>query len=263
MLSGKGKSVSYFVKVFFILIFISSIVSCKRSEKEISKERRTWPNKTFTSKAVPKLIIKEGNHLDIGTVKEGTEPHVSFTLINVGTAEATIAIDDLSKGGCTAVSMIPRIPLGDSSKLEFIFETLGYGGRTDTRRIKINYNNPLLSPLEISVSAKILSPEPYQATIGELWYNFYVLIDVRSPGAFAKEHLVGSINVPFEELETWVSHLPKYLLIYLISEDGVKSDRAAKMLRRDGFSECVSLVGGLKEWKRRYHKKKLLIPGTK
>jgi len=262
MLYTKRKLISRLGKVFFVLAFICSIASCRKTEKGISKQERTETNKTPTLKAVPKLIIKEGNHLDIGTVREGTNPRVSFTLINKGAAEATIAIDDLSKGGCTAVSMIPRIPPGDSSKLEFIFETLGYGGRSDTRRIRINYNNPVLRPLEISVSAKILSPKPYQAAIGEVWYNFYVLIDVRSHDAFSKEHLVGSINVPFKELKTWVSHLPKYLLIYLISEDGVKSDRAAKMLRRDGFSECVSLVGGLKEWKRRYHKKKLLISGT-
>ena len=246
------------------MAFICSLAGCKKSEKDISKaENRAGEAKTPIPKALPKLVLKEGNHLDIGTVREGTDPHVSFTLINVGTAEARITIDDLSKGGCTAVSMIPKILPGDSSKLEFIFETLGYGGRTDTRRIRINYNNPFLSPLELSVSAKILSPEPYQAALGELWYNFYVLVDVRSPDAFTREHLVGSINVPLKELKAWAAQLPKYLLIYLISDNGRESDKAAKMLRKDGFSECVSLVGGLKEWKRRYHKKKLLISGMR
>ena len=252
--------------IFFITAIIYSLVGCNKGDKEIPSKKNIKGNietgRTQQPKAMPHLIIREGNHLNIGTVKEGTQPHVSFTLVNIGNAEANISLDDLSKSGCTAVSMIPKLAAGDSSRLEFIFETLGYGGRTDTRRVRINYNNPALSPLEISVSAKILPTKSYQAPIGELWYGFYVLVDVRSPKAFAKQHLVGSINVPFKKLNSWASRLPKYILIYLISENGTKSDQAAKMMRKNGFSECVSLIGGINEWKKRYNKKKLIISGS-
>ena len=217
------------------------------------------PIGTGSAKAMPNLTVREGTQLDIGTVLEGTEPHVSFTLTNNGTAEATIVIDDLSQGGCSAVSLIPKIPAGSSRTLEFVFETLGHGGRSETRTIRINYNNPVLSPLEISASAKILPVEKYQAAIGELWYGFYILVDVRSPKEFAKEHAVGSLNVPMPELDRWASHLPRHLLFYLISEDGRLSDQAALMLRKRGFSQCVSLVGGLSEWRKREGKKELLI----
>ena len=57
--------------------------------------------------------------------------------------------------------------------------------------------------------------------------------------------------------------VPNYILIYLISENGEKSDLAAKLLRKNGFSECVSLVGGLNEWKRRNCKISLLISGNR
>lgn len=127
----------------------------------------------------------------------------------------------------------------------------------------MNYNNPACSPLEISVSARILAPEPYQALIGELWYGFYVLVDVGNPDAYVIEHIVGSINVPLQLLEDWTAKIPNYILIYLISENGEKSDLAAKMLRENGFSECVSLVGGLEEWKWRCCKNELLISGNR
>ncbi len=256
--------------ILFLLALIWGLSGWNRIEKigvresESKENRKKQATQTVGSNLtnkVPKLVVKEGVHRDFGSVREGTNPHVFFTLINIGNSEAHISINDLSKGGCTAVSLIPELAPGDSARLELIFETLGYGGRSPNRRIQIHYNNPDLSPLELSVSARILPVEPYQAPIGELWYNFFVLIDVRSPEAFAKEHIVGSINVPLKELIDWTSNLPKYLSIYLISEEGKESDAAAQMLRKKGFSECVSVVGGLKEWRRRYSKKEFLISG--
>lgn len=231
--------------------------------KQSSEKNRNQTVGTNIKKEVPELVVKEGTYFDIGTVKEGARPQVSFTLKNIGDAEATIAIDDLSKCGCTAVSFVPKIPAGDSSKLEFIFETLGYGGQSITRRIRVNYNNPALSPFEIIVAARIIEPEPYQALVDKLWYGFYVLIDIRSPEAYAKEHIVGSVNVPLQLLEDFTANIPNYILIYLISENGEKSDLAAKMLRENGLSECVSLAGGLNEWKLRYGIMELLISGNR
>ena len=213
------------------------------------------------AKPLPRLRVAEGNQFDVGTVLEGTEPHVFFTLANDGAADARIVIDDLSQGGCTAVSIIPTIAPGSSSKLDFVFETTGYGGRTDTRKLRINYNNPALSPLEISATAKILPLEKYQAAIGEVWFNYYLLVDLRSPADFAREHVAGSINVPVPELNAWASHVPKHLLIYLLSQDGRVSDQEAAALRKSGFSRCVSVVGGIDEWKKREGKNELLIPG--
>jgi rhodanese-related sulfurtransferase len=242
------------------------ICNCGENQQEVSsknakigEERSAVAHGIGVADSLPFLTILGENHLDIGAVREGSEPHVFFTLVNTGTGMATVAVDDLSKGGCTAVSLIPRLASGDSAELEFIFETLGYGGRSETRKIQITYNNPAHSPLEFSVSATVLAPEPHQAPIGELWYNFYVLVDVRTAAEFAQEHVVGSINVPFADLGKWAASIPQHLLIYLISEDGAQSDRAAKMLREKGFSECLSLIGGLDEWKKEDSKKQLLI----
>ena len=87
---------------------------------------------------------------------------------------------------------------------------------------------------------------------------------MRPRDRFLKEHIVGAINVPYNKIARWATEvsgsLSEEIIIYLYSEDGTKSDEAAKMLRKKGYSQYISLVGGLKEWKRRKGKK-LLVAG--
>jgi rhodanese-related sulfurtransferase len=62
---------------------------------------------------------------------------------------------------------------------------------------------------------------------------------------------VGAINVPADKLTKWMDRVPKHVLVYLYSGAGRKSSRLARTLRQKGYSQCKSLVGGLKEWKKR------------
>lgn len=247
-----------------IIIFLGFLILGLSIKSKLNREKaRTESVETIVTHADSKLAVKDGAHRDLGIVKEGTYAHVFFTITNIGTDETRILVRDLSMGGCSSVgSPKNRLASGESTRLEFIFETLGYGGRSPTRRIQVHYNNPKLSPLELSVRAKILPPEPYEVPIGELLYNFLVLIDVRSHEDFAKEHIAGAINVPQEKLSEWASKLSKDILIYLYSEDGTESDEAAQSLRKEGFSQCLSLVGGLREWKLRYSNR-YLISGSR
>lgn len=95
-------------------------------------------------------------------------------------------------------------------------------------------------------------------------YNYLVLVDIRSPEAYEKEHVLGSINVPQIKLNSWAEkikkNLPKQVIIYLYSEEGTKSDEAVKELRKRGYKQYVSVVGGIKEWKRR-HKGQWIVSG--
>ena len=247
--------------IILLLIVIISGISIK-----IKLDRKKPGNKLLKATvkhANSRLIAEDGVHRDLGTIKEGTYPHVFFTVTNIGKDETRILVRDLSMGGCTSVGA-PKQKLapGESVQLEFIFETLGYGGRSPKRRIQVHYNNPKLSPLKLSVTSEILPVEPHQIPIGELLYNFFVLIDVRSHEDFTKEHISGAINVPLEELDEWSLNISEDLLIYLYSEDGTKSDEAAKILREEGFSECYSMVGGLVEWKKQYGNR-YLISGSR
>ena len=239
--------------IIIVLIFVVIISGISIKIKLNMKKSPDKLYETTVKHANSKLIAENGVDRDLGNVKEGTYPHVSFTITNVGEDETRILVRDLSKGGCTSVgSPKQKLAPGESTELEFIFETLGFGGSSTTRKILIHYNNPKSSPLSLSVSAKVLPVESYQIPVGELLYNFFVLVDIRSQEDFIEEHISGAINVPYDELDKWSFDISRDLLIYLYSEDGAKSDKAAMALREKGLSECYSMVGGLQEWKKQY-----------
>lgn len=242
-------------KTVILSLIIFSVTTCKNIKQQDTSEEEEWVSKeeVSKSKALPRLVLKDGKERDLGKIREGIKTGVTFTLINEGEADASdISIHDLSRGGCTAVSHVSQLAVGDSGKLNFIFETLGYGGKKETRKIKVRYDNPELSPLTLSVTAEILPNEAYQVPIGELYYNFFVLVDVRDEKAFRKGHIAGAINMPDEKVLSWASNLSKDFIIYLYSENGEKSDILAKKLRSNGFTEALSIIGGIEEWERRY-----------
>lgn len=250
-MNHKARKIRNIIIILLFLVAITSGISII-----IKLNMKKPPDKsygTINKHANSKLIAENGAHRDLGAIKEGTYPRVSFTITNVGEDETRILVRDLSKGGCTSVgSPKQKLAPGESTELEFIFETLGYGGNHTTRKILVHYDNPKISPLSLSVTARVLPVEPHQIPIGELLYNFFVLVDVRGEEEFTKEHISGAINVPYEELDKWSLNISRELLIYLYSEDGTESDKAARVLREKGFSECYSMVGGIQEWKQQY-----------
>jgi rhodanese-related sulfurtransferase len=191
---------------------------------------------------------------DFGTIREGMNVSVNFTISNQGSKKAQIKEIRTFAACVESRPLVQRsLAPGEKMTLDFLFASLGYGGATVDKNIEIHYDNPRLSPLKLSVRGKVLALEPYQAPIGEMTYNFFILVDLRPQESFAKEHIIGSINVPSKIIEQWVSEVSKSfsaeLIIYLFSEDGIESDREAKALREKGYSQFISLVGGLKEWK--------------
>jgi len=250
------KNILHVIRTTVILgIIIISITNCNNIKQRDNSEKKEQVNNEETSnnESFPRLVVKDGKDRDLGKIREGIKTSVTFTLVNNGEANALdISVHDLSKGGCTSVSRVSQLAIDDSVKMNFIFETLGYAGKKVTRKIEIKYDNPELSPLILSVSAEVLPNEDYQVPIGELYYNFFVLVDVRDENAFRKGHIAGAINMPEEKVLSWASKLNKDFIIYLYSDDGKKSDILAKKLRNKGFTEALSIIGGIDEWKRRY-----------
>ena len=253
------------MKIFTVKLIVTAILilsifqGCRNPEQQDKSLKKPDTEKSISNNQIPEpsdlplLVVKEGENQNLGQIKEGIRTTVSFTLINRGIADATnISTHDLSKGGCTAVSRVSRIAAGDSAKLEFIFETLGYGGRKENREILVRYENPDHSPLKLSVTAEVLPTEAHQVPIGELYYNFFVLVDIRDKASFQKGHIAGAIHIPKTEVLSWASGLPKDFMIYLYSEDGRESDILAKKMQENVYTEALSIIGGIKEWKRRY-----------
>jgi rhodanese-related sulfurtransferase len=86
------------------------------------------------------------------------------------------------------------------------------------------------------------------------------VVDVREPEEFADGHIPGAVNIPLGRLEIDVNSHPavveregetrslreRPVVLYCLS--GGRSARAAAALRRLGFTNPVSLAGGILAW---------------
>ena len=76
-----------------------------------------------------------------------------------------------------------------------------------------------------------------------------ILIDVREAGQFGESHLAGARNIPLAQLESRLAELEKSkggpIVVY---GAGSESNRAVKLLRKQGFEKAAGLEGGLKAW---------------
>ena len=77
-----------------------------------------------------------------------------------------------------------------------------------------------------------------------------VLIDVAEPAEYAAGHAAGARNVPFGSIETSKA-LPsnKALPLLVLCPNGARAGRAAGLLRKAGYANAVSVVGGTAAWR--------------
>lgn len=77
-----------------------------------------------------------------------------------------------------------------------------------------------------------------------------VVIDLRSPEAFAKGHIVNAKNIPFDELDGQNAKLEgmKTHTIVAVCEAGTTSNRVVDRLRKSGIEKVYGLRGGMSAW---------------
>jgi rhodanese-related sulfurtransferase len=78
-----------------------------------------------------------------------------------------------------------------------------------------------------------------------------VVVDIRSPTAFARGHIPGSRNIPFEEIPSRVQELTGEDRIVTVCPHGESSVQAARLIKSyEGTSDArvESMAGGLTEW---------------
>lgn len=94
----------------------------------------------------------------------------------------------------------------------------------------------------------ITSVEP-QAAVG-LINNDAAIIDLRSADAFARGHIVGARNIPFDELEANQSKIDalKDKPILTVCDAGMTSGRAVTSLKKAGIERVYGLKGGISAW---------------
>ncbi|HUD08567.1 MAG TPA: rhodanese-like domain-containing protein [Candidatus Saccharimonadales bacterium] len=74
-------------------------------------------------------------------------------------------------------------------------------------------------------------------------------LDVRSKDDFAKEHIVGALNIPLTELETRKDDIPAVKKIIVYGSDENESFQAAVTLFDLNFFNVWQMDGGINEWK--------------
>jgi rhodanese-related sulfurtransferase len=76
------------------------------------------------------------------------------------------------------------------------------------------------------------------------------VLDVRSAEEFAKGHLRDAKNIPLADLTARIGELDKAKArsVVVVCQTGARSDKAVRQLAAAGFSDVVSLDGGLSAW---------------
>jgi len=200
--------------------------------------------------AAPKISVDHAVY-DFGEVIAGMTVTHTFVLTNAGDAPLVISRVWTSCGCTTTALPKTTIAPGESVDLTVTFNSTGYRGKVG-KSIYIKSNDPVTPRLTLVMTGTVKRGAPYNISAADLNYLFYILIDLREPSDYAKMHLLGAINIPYEQLSDWVDKLPKGVLIILYDQDGSLSDEAAQTLNAVGFPQAKSLLGGLNEWMRIY-----------
>ena len=77
-----------------------------------------------------------------------------------------------------------------------------------------------------------------------------ILIDVRTPEEFDEGHLSGAVNVSVTSIDfvNQINEFSKKGLIYVYCRSGKRSNRAANLMKADGFPMIIELEGGYLAW---------------
>lgn len=194
------------------------------------------------------VISVDADTYDFGSVLEGTLVTHRFVITNVGNSP----LEDLravSKCGCTTSSLsTTKLAPGESVEVEVTFNTSGYGGKTVTKSVSVESSDPKRPTLSLRLTGKVTRLAAYNIAVADLKSLVYVMVDLRSPEAYAQSHILGAVNIPYEQFAASASLLPSGTLIVVYDADGTKGDEIAKMLVENGHLDAKSLVGGFAMW---------------
>ena len=78
----------------------------------------------------------------------------------------------------------------------------------------------------------------------------FILLDVRTPGEFAKGSIEGSINVPVDKINTVFDSVPdKSAKVYVYCLSGSRSAQAVDAMVKLGYTNVFDMKSGLLAWR--------------
>jgi rhodanese-related sulfurtransferase len=84
----------------------------------------------------------------------------------------------------------------------------------------------------------------------------FKLINVLTEESFRKEHIPGSINIPYTEIAQHKDELDKdeEIIVHCSDEKCDASPTAANKLEKLGYEDVKDFEGGMREWKEKGYK---------
>ncbi|MBN7744376.1 rhodanese-like domain-containing protein [Bacillus velezensis] len=73
-------------------------------------------------------------------------------------------------------------------------------------------------------------------------------IDVRTPHEFRTRHIKGFNNIPLSDLPRQTHQLSKDKDVFVICQSGMRSVKASKILKKQGFKHITNIKGGMNTW---------------
>jgi len=73
-------------------------------------------------------------------------------------------------------------------------------------------------------------------------------VDVRTPGEYKNNHIRQFKNIPLHQLEQKISQLSKDKEVVIICQSGMRSNKACKILKKQGFKQVTNVKGGMSAW---------------
>lgn len=74
-------------------------------------------------------------------------------------------------------------------------------------------------------------------------------VDVRTPHEYRTKHIKGFKNIPLSELSKQANQLSKEKEVLVICQSGMRSMKASKMLKKQGFTSVTNIKGGMSTWR--------------
>lgn len=76
------------------------------------------------------------------------------------------------------------------------------------------------------------------------------IIDIRDQKQYQAGHILNAVHVPLSSLQDRIPKLEKFKgqPIIIVDESGKESDKAAAILKKEGFSQINVLKGGMSSW---------------
>ncbi len=212
---------------------------------------------SVAASAAPRITVDSATYDFPATVEGIAVPH-TFVLSNIGDQELVItSVGPSCK--CTKITTAlatSRLLPGESADLYALLDTCDLSGRVVKQAIVIS-NDPGSDgdySLTLSFTGTIVAKQPHQESVGELFRQSYLLLDVRDPSSYDASHLVGAKSLPASQLAALASGLPAGVLTIFYDEHGESANLTAitETLHAAGIPDVYALTGGFSQWQSSY-----------